>query len=139
MTPRSRLLVLPWLVLALLLQAHAVVRSVTMNAPGAMPMCDMPMGNGAMGDGAMGDGAGMDMAGMAAMPMGRHHAPKGGAQGRLACPYCAAAAHVPIIGSTPTVRPSLSVAYAAFCVLADHGPRGPPTIQPRARGPPLSA
>ena len=54
-----------------------------------------------------------------------------------ACPFCAAAAHAPVLGSVATLRLATTVAFAGFRVVASLGPRGPPAFTPHARGPPL--
>ena len=53
-----------------------------------------------------------------------------------ACPYCAVAGHLPILGDATPLRVPTAFVFTAFRVVAGHGPRGPPTLQPRARGPP---
>jgi hypothetical protein len=53
-----------------------------------------------------------------------------------ACPYCAAAAHAPILASAAPVRRSANCVFTAFRAIASLGPRGPPARRPRARGPP---
>jgi hypothetical protein len=58
---------------------------------------------------------------------------------KAACPYCAAAAHAPIIGQAIPLRHASDFVYTAFQIIAGHGPRGPPRCEPRARGPPLAA
>ncbi len=63
----------------------------------------------------------------------RFHRPE---HGKAACPYCAAAAHAPVITTAAPLRASATFVFAAFRVMASHGPRGPPSRQPRARGPP---
>ena len=63
----------------------------------------------------------------------RSHRPE---PGKAACPYCAAAAHAPVITTVAPLRASTAFVFAAFRVVSSHGPRGPPACQPRARGPP---
>ena len=52
------------------------------------------------------------------------------------CPYCAAAAHLPVMGTALAWRTHSAFTFAGFRRVASHGPRGPPARQPRARGPP---
>ena len=133
-----RTILLPLMLLAVLLQADAVVKSAVMNLIGmpaqaasvtldmAMPM-PMLMGAPAMG------AAHVCHPGK---PTGRPDAPHGKPAN---CGYCAAAAHAPLLAFAEPVRPSCAVAFTEFRDLGVHGPRGPPALQPRARGPPLSA
>ena len=130
-------LALPLLVLAVLLQADAVVKSTVMNllAMGgepAMPLC--PMNTGATMA-----AASMPMAMPAATPRRGPSSDRGQPGSRAPCSYCAAAAHVPILTTAEPVQPSCAVAFTAFRSTAVHGPRGPPAVQPRARGPPPTA
>ena len=108
--------------LAVALFTFAAIRSITMQAaelaPGASS-CGMPR-----------IGA---MAGMA-MPQAPGKAAK---TGKPPCDFCATAAHAPL--ATPFVRPAppISVALAPpYRAIAAHGPRGPPPVRPRSRGPP---
>ena len=125
----GRALALPFLLLAVLLQADAVVKSTVMNlvgmapaAAGAAPVCSPAMGA---------------MAGASqAHAAGRTEPAHGD---RAVCSYCAAAAHAATLSFMPPVQPSCAVSFAAFLQTSVHGPRGPPSIPPRARGPPLSA
>ncbi len=118
---------LPLLILAVLLQADAVVKSTVMNllAFGEGAPCAMAMAGAS------------PMAPVMAMrqphvTVAGHKAPVSHA----ACSYCAAAAHAPILTASAPLQPSLAVAFAAFRTAAVQGPRGPPSVQPRARGPP---
>jgi len=84
----------------------------------------------------------MDMTGMSMAspnPTPPPAAPKGHHGHQSDCPYCAAAAHVAILGGTTPVLVSVAFVFAAFHLLASHGPRGPPELQPRARGPPTES
>jgi hypothetical protein len=54
------------------------------------------------------------------------------------CPYCSAAAHAPVLTSATPLRLAVSVVFSAYPLVSSHGPRGPPALQPRARGPPPS-
>ena len=120
---------LPLLVLAVLLQSDAVVKSTVMNLlafeEGAAAPCPMGM-------------AGMSMDAPHALASGRRSPAKAPAT-HAPCSYCAAAAHTPILTTSALVQPSRAVAFTAFRTAAVHGPRGPPSVQPRARGPPLTA
>lgn len=53
-----------------------------------------------------------------------------------ACAFCAVAAHLPVCGSAPAPAPPATVAWLAWRPAAGLGPRGPPALDPRARGPP---
>lgn len=104
------------------------VMQVEMALTGAMtPIC-----TGAPADGAMAAMPGMSMA-TAAPP---HVEPKRDHAHQGDCPYCAAAAHLAILGGVHPVLASVAFVFAAFHLTASHGPRGPPQAQPRARGPP---
>jgi hypothetical protein len=85
---------------------------------------------------------GMGAVGMAAMPgpvhASQHHAGKAHTDA-AACPYCAAAHHVATLSVQPPLKPSSCVSFAAYRTVAALGPRGPPPVLPRARGPPLPA
>ncbi len=54
-----------------------------------------------------------------------------------ACPYCVAAAHVPIIGDVVPPRRFVDFVFVAFPMPANRGARSPPAREVRARGPPL--
>ncbi len=115
--------------IALLMLSYASVQSSVMQIAMA----------GAVGQ-PMRDGPSGAMAAMDAMEAGPAKAsspapPKGHAPAK-SCPYCAAAAHPPVIGTAAPWRAPSAFVFAAFRVVASHGPRGPPTRQPRARGPP---
>ncbi len=123
---------LPLLVLAVLLQSDAVVKSTVMNllAFGEGVAAPCPMGMAPM--------ARMAMDAPHALASGRRTPPKAPAT-HAPCSYCAAAAHTPILTTMALIQPSCAVAFTAFRTAAVHGPRGPPPVQPRARGPPLTA
>ena len=123
--------------LALAMLSFATVRSVVMQA--AMVSSDAitatdadeatPPMSGMM--------PGMDMADdrMAAMAPAGHHKPdvpdhKG------TCPYCAAAAHLPVGGHVAVPRGVAAMVFVSFHLTAARGPRGPPRFEHRARGPP---
>ena len=98
------------------------VMQVTMAAAIAQPMCDASMA--ALG-------------GMEALPdKASPAAPSKGRAPAKSCPYCAAAAHLPLVGTAMPWRAPSAFTFAAFRVVASHGPRGPPACRPRARGPP---
>jgi hypothetical protein len=83
--------------------------------------------------------AGMDMRPAAKTVSLNNGHKRGGTQGyKTACPYCAAAAHTPIIGQATPLSRGTGFVFTAFRVVSRHGPRGPPALQPRARGPPLN-
>ena len=116
---------------ALLMLSCASVQSNVMQMAMAAAT-GQPMGGSGVADPAM-----AAMVGMAARPQtassglrSKGHAPA------KACPYCAAAAHPPLVGTAPPWRTPSAFTFAAFRVVASHGPGGPPAPQPRARGPP---
>lgn len=121
---------------ALLVLTYASVVSnvmqVEMALPGGMtPLCTgHPLG-GSMAIIAL---PGMSMA--RAGPVAPHIDTKSDHGHQKDCPYCAAAAHLAILGSTTPVLASVAFVFAALHLTASHGPRGPPQLQPRARGPP---
>ena len=122
--------------LALLLLTYASAVSSVMQAQMAFAGAGAPGGVQRPGD-AM---AGMAMA---AMATGRAAAAgpspsraKAGHGRQAACPFCAAVAHAPILGSVTPLRVAAAFSFAAFQLVASHGPRGPPAISPHARGPP---
>ncbi len=126
-----RSLALPLLLLAVLLQVDAVVKSTVMNLVG-MGM-DGVAGSVSMCSGPMADGEET-----AARPASGHRS-QGAQDHRAVCSYCAAAAHAPTLGLAEPLRPSCAASFASFRLKALRGPRGPPTLAPRARGPPLNA
>jgi hypothetical protein len=58
-------------------------------------------------------------------------------KGHATCEFCAAAGHAPICVAAAAVLPSSTVAWTAYERLSLKGPRGPPSITPKSRGPPL--
>ena len=54
------------------------------------------------------------------------------------CPYCAAAAHAPVMTQAVPLFPTVNCVFASYRVKASQGPRGPPALRPRARDPPSS-
>ncbi len=116
--------------MALAMLGYAAVQSTVMQvamvaAPVGPPMCD-----GAMAV------AGMSMGGNARASAPRGHAAGSERGHKAACPYCAAAAHAPLVATAAPLRASTALVFTGFRVVAGHGPRGPPAFQPRARGPP---
>lgn len=74
---------------------------------------------------------GMAMAGM--------DAPASPAPGKAhkTCEFCAASAHAPLQADAPRSLPPVSVAsIPPYATQAGLGPRGPPAVTPKARGPP---
>jgi hypothetical protein len=127
---RLRAWALPLVLLALVLQGDAVVRSTVMQLVGMPPSVD---GAPLCGMGAM------TMAAMPGHPRASHaHAGKAHTDA-AACPYCAVAHHLATLAVQPPLRPSSCVSFPAYRVVAARGPRGPPLVLPRARGPPSSA
>ncbi len=114
--------------MALLLLSYASVRSIVMQAAMAAPP-------GASADAAL--AMAMPMASVAPARMAPAHAPASHHRASSnACPYCAAAAHAPIIGQAAPWRASTAFSFTAFRTVASRGARGPPAFRPRARGPP---
>ena len=143
---RSRIGAVTAALLALLMLSFASVQSITMQAAmaaaGGMPRVGDDSTSAEATSSMPMSVAGMSMAGMAMdqpppakISAARHHrsAPE---HRKDACPYCAAAAHAPIMGAAPLLRMAMAFVFTAFLVVASHGPRGPPSFQPRARGPP---
>ncbi len=114
---------------ALLLLSYASIQSTVMQAAMAWPGA-MALGAGAESMDAAMMGAGQGGMAEAGRPSKAGHAPA------RSCPYCAAAAHLPVLGTAPPVRAPTSFVFAAFRMAACRGPRGPPSFQSRARGPP---
>lgn len=54
------------------------------------------------------------------------------------CEFCAVAGHVPVCGSQVQLAPPSAVAWLNWRAPATLGPRGPPAIEGRARGPPAA-
>jgi len=116
----SRLAVLPVVLLALLLQANAVVRSLVMQASPWM------------------DGAPICSAQMAPTPPpAGSRATPGPTHGR--CPYCEVAAHVPVTATAAPLPVATLVAFVTFAPEVSHAPPVGAAIETRARGPPLLA
>jgi predicted metal-binding membrane protein len=122
--------------IALLMLTYASILSSVMQVEMALPGGMTPLVTGPPAPAAMPN---MDMPGMSmesASPTPHHAAPKGDHGHQSDCPYCAAAAHLAILGGVTPVLVSVAFVFAAFHLTASHGPRGPPELQPRARGPP---
>ncbi len=130
--PRRGLTQLTVALFALLMLSYASVQSTLMQISGpAQPMAGMLCGQMP----ASGVSPAMSMANT--MDMGRQgHPPAHDVGHKAPCPYCETAAHIPLVTFSPPVRPPSACVFVAFQTLADHGPRGPPTLEPRARGPP---
>jgi len=119
-----RWIALPALLLAVMLQANAVVRSLVMQATPipAAPVAEMPFCSAAM-------------AGMGANAARAGHGAHAKAP-RAACPFCEVATHVPLFMAAPPVPRCRTVAFIAFDTFADRPNREPPVVPARARDPP---
>ena len=74
-------------------------------------------------------------AGMAMMqPHAEHGAPAD--KTHKTCQICATAAHAPLCASDIPIPKSSSLAWITYAALRPLGPRGPPAVAPKARGPP---
>ncbi|HEY2050280.1 MAG TPA: DUF2946 family protein [Caulobacteraceae bacterium] len=109
-------------IIAVLLLSYAFVQSTVMQAAvaaavPAIPVCGMGSVTGAPAD-----------AGKAPA-----HAPN-----QSTCPFCAAASHPPLVGALIIAPIPVAIVFVAFIPLESHGPRGPPPLPPRARGPPIT-
>lgn len=116
----GRLAILPVVLLALLLQANAVVRSLVMQAAPAMgdaPICSAQMASGP--------------------GPARSHAAPAPAKGH--CPYCEVAAHVPVVAAAAPIPVANVVAFVTFAPEVSRAPPVGAAIETRARGPPLLA
>ena len=122
--------------LALAMLSFASVQSIVMQAfmtssGTTAPTCGEKPADGSATSASM-PGMGMEPA---ASPRGHGpHPPPGHG---TACPYCVAAAHVPIIGDVVPPRRFVNFVFVAFPMPANRGARGPPAREARARGPPL--
>ena len=105
--------------LAVALFSLASVRSTVMQVSMTAPSLSMPMCGSMAG------------AHSAVQDMAPHQ------KGHTTCEFCAAAGHAPVCTSAVAVVPSSLVAWTAYVVLRPLGPRGPPSISPKSRGPPL--
>jgi len=117
----GRLAVLPILLLAMLLQADAVVRSLVMQAaPGDLaPICTA------------------HMVSAEAPAMAERGAPVGHAAHHARCPFCEVAAHVPVFAAAAPVPVATIVAFINFETMEPRIPAALHAILARARGPPL--
>jgi hypothetical protein len=119
----ARLAVLPILLLAMLLQADAVVRSLVMQAGMGMapaPVCSThiaPAESAAIAD---------------------HGALAGHATHHARCPYCEVAAQAAVFVAATPVPCARLLAFVSFSPLRARAPPTAVRLQPRARGPPLS-
>ena len=114
---------------AVALLSFAQVRSDVMRAAelAPTPMC----GSDAAMAGAM-----PGMVGMATPSDARERgAPH---KGRPACAYCADAAHAPLVADTARLPTPSCVRWTPTFPPAPYLPRGPPRLEPRARGPPAA-
>jgi hypothetical protein len=117
-----RWIALPVLLLAVMLQANAVVRSLVMQAT---PVADMAFCSAAM-------------AGMGADAARAGHDTHAKAP-RATCPFCEVATHVPLFMAAAPVPRCETVAFIVFDAFADRPIREPPAIVARARDPPPTA
>lgn len=118
-----RLAILPILLLAVLLQANAVVRSLVMQAGlgmGGTPMCVTRMGPMAGPD-------------APAPASASDHAP-----GAPHCPFCEVAAHVPVFVAAAPIPVATAVAFITFETVDAPAPPALHPILARARDPPPS-
>lgn len=76
--------------------------------------------------------------GMAGMGVGRAGSHKPDADHKT-CAFCAVAGHLPICSEAPPHQPPSAIAWIAWRPLASLGSRGPPSVSPRARGPPQAS
>ena len=129
---RSDLASMAAALLALALLSFASVQSAVMRAA-MSPLDDMARVCGPALDGTS-SMAGMSMAG--SMAPKAQHAQRSTKGRKPSCPFCAAAAHPPIVGQTPPLQFASGFVFAAYRAAASHEARGPPALQPRARGPP---
>jgi len=115
--------------LAVLLLNYASVVSSTMQVemalPGAMgPLCAPPTAPASPSAAKAASGRPL-----VAHPQTSHEHP-------AVCAFCSAAMHAPTLGSVLSLRPSVAVLFAGYSTVSALGPRGPPALEPRARGPP---
>ncbi len=124
--------------LALLMLTYASIQSSVMRATMAPSIWTELCGGVSTAGEPM---AAMAMPGMAESRAAVGASPRGKARpghaNPSACPYCAAAAHPPVLASVTPLRTPVAFVFASFQRIVGDGPRGPPPVQPRARGPPL--
>jgi hypothetical protein len=53
------------------------------------------------------------------------------------CPYCEVAAHLPVPEHVAALGRAMDAVFAVFQAATSRGPRGPPSFELRARGPPI--
>ena len=75
------------------------------------------------------------MPGVAGMSHGAPEQPGKGKADR-SCEFCDAAAHAPIQSAAIDLPTPSAVAWSPFRAWTSQGPRGPPSREPHARGPP---
>jgi hypothetical protein len=127
--------------LAVALFSFATVRSVSMQAVMAASSTPMPMPMSMPMPASMPMSAGTPVSPCGAMSAdpARDRDPAPHKKVPATCPFCAAAAHAPICTTSAVVRPSSTVAWAAYARLSPLGARGPPAFTPKSRGPPAPA
>ncbi len=103
---------------ALIMLSLAVGRSIVMQAADAAP--------GAAG--ILCTAAGLTRATL------DHGAPLHGK--RPACPFCAVASHTPTDAAISPLPQASAIAWIAYPATPTNGARGPPILEPKARGPP---
>jgi len=113
--------------LAVLLLNYASVVSSTMQVEMALPVAMGPLCAPAPASPSAAKAASGRL--VVAHPQTSHEHP-------AVCAFCSAAMHAPTLGSVLSLRPSVAVLFAGYSTVSAHGPRGPPALQPRARGPP---
>jgi hypothetical protein len=125
--------------LALALLSYASVQSAVMQLVMVSPLAAMPMCDAGRSGGEAMDG----MAAPAVAPAtasAAHHGRQGpdpSPNRPPACPYCAVASHAPVMAGV-VAPPQVAVfVYAVYRIVTLQGARGPPVLQPRARGPPV--
>ena len=123
--------------LALVMLSFASVQSIVMQTilSGPEDMAPDCAGRDDTGMAEPGMMSGMVMDGAHARAI-HHRRPQTGQDHKAACPYCEAAAHLPVVGQAPFPQRIGITVFAAFHVIAMQGPRGPPALQLHARGPP---
>ncbi len=125
---------------ALLMQQFALVQSILMQATGSavgylVPICHDNTDEDSAANFITAAALIVDQADAAGT---RPHGPPPGAPHThdAACPFCAAAAHAPIIAHATLLHHAVSFVFVAFHLAANNSPRGPPARQFRARDPP---
>jgi hypothetical protein len=123
--------------LTLALFSFAGARSVVMQATMSGPVMSGPVMSGPVMPGLAMSGPAMSLP-MCGNLAGAHASPaKGGVhQTAAACAFCAAAAHAPVCSDANLLRSAVSVAWILYTPASNLGPRGPPDVAAKARGPP---